>query len=185
MSKSRVAPIKRLTIPRLELCGAQLLAQLIHHVRQVLDIPLSHVHAWTDSTIVLNWLDGNPRRFKTYVGNRVSTIIDLIPPDKWKHVRSADNPADGASRGLYHSELLDHSLWWNGPTWLNKPPTSWPEKFPLPPNTSDVEDKEVSLLVFTRNLNPVIPIDKFSSFYHLKRITAWVIRFRVSDQECC
>ena len=177
MSKSRVAPIKRLTIPRLELCGAQLLAQLIHHVRQVLDIPLSHVHAWTDSTIVLNWLDGNPRRFKTYVGNRVSTVIDLIPPDKWKHVRSADNPADCASRGLYPSELLDHSLWWSGPTWLKKPPTSWPEKLPLPPNESDVEDKEVSLLVLTPNLNPVIPIDKFSSFDHLKRITAWVIRF--------
>ena len=110
MSKSRVAPIKRLTIPRLELCGAQLLAQLIHHVRQVRDIPLSHVHAWKDSTIVL--------------------------------------------RGLYPSELLDHSLWWNGPTWLKKPPTSWPEKLPLPPNESDVEDKEVSLLVLTQNLNP-------------------------------
>ena len=65
-SKTKVALIKRLTIPRLELCGAQLLAQLLFHVREALHIPIQDVHAWTDSTIVLSWLEGNPRRFKTY-----------------------------------------------------------------------------------------------------------------------
>ena len=101
-SKTKVAPIKCLTIHRLELCGAHLLAHLLHHVRQVLEIPLSHICAW----IVLNWLDGSPRRFKTFVGNRVSTIMEFIPPDKWNHVSGLDNPADCASRGLFPSELL-------------------------------------------------------------------------------
>ena len=114
-SKTKVAPIKRLTIPRLELCGAQLLAQLLHHVRLVLDIPLNRSYAWTDSTIVLRWLVGSPKRFKTYVGNRVSNIVELLGPEHWRHVSGVDNPADCASRGLFPSELIDHNLWWEGP----------------------------------------------------------------------
>ena len=114
---------KKLTVPRLELCGALLLSHLLSHVKKVFEVPTNNVYAWTDSTIVLSWLSGNPKRFKTFVGNRVATIIDSIPPDHWRHVVGTENPADCASWGLYPAEILNHQLWWNGPTWLKDTPS--------------------------------------------------------------
>lgn len=71
---------------------------------------MDQVFAWMVSTIVLKWIQGNPHRFKVYVGNRVLQIMDLIPPDRWNHVASTNNPADCTSRGLYPSELLSGGM---------------------------------------------------------------------------
>ena len=178
ISKTKVAPIKRLTIPRLKLCGANLLAQLLHHTRQALSIPTEYVFAWTDSTIVLNWLVGNPCRFKTFVGNRVSRIMQLIPPDHWNHVRSPENPADCSSRGLLPSELVNHDLWWNAPDWLRQPSTNWPTQPVL--HSSEllaIEERDICLHTVNKSTTPVLPLKQFSSFTHLKRVTTWIHRF--------
>ena len=124
MSKTKVAPIKRLTIPRLELCSAHLLADLLYHIKQVFDIPLDQVYAWTNSIIVLSWLVGDPRHFKITELH----IVELIGPKRWNHVSGEENPADCASRGLFPAELFQHSLWWSGPRWLKLESFTWPSR---------------------------------------------------------
>ena len=177
-SKTKVSPIKRVTIPRLELCGALLLSNLLCHVQEVLSIPLSSIFGWTDSTIVLHWMSGDPRRLKTYVGNRISSIVDRVPPGQWKHVRGTENPADCASRGLFPQELKDHPLWWSGPPWLKLPPDKWPvQPSCFPCEVDDEETKSVSSHVVVIHHPPIISYHRTSSFSHLKRVTAWVLRF--------
>ena len=105
-AKTKVSLIKWLTIQRLKCCGAHLLAKVLHHAKWVLEIPSMSVFALTDSTIVLDCLKGNPRWFKQFIGNWISVIMDLIPPEKWSHVNGVDNPADCASRGIFSAELM-------------------------------------------------------------------------------
>ena len=103
--------------------------------------------------------------------------MEFVPPEKWSHVSGHDNPADCASRGLFPSELVHHSLWWDGLLWLKQSSADWPKQDNMPHNNLHDKERDVSLLTTITNNPPVIPLDRYSSFHRLKHVTAWMFRF--------
>ncbi|GBM60717.1 hypothetical protein AVEN_147972-1 [Araneus ventricosus] len=113
ISKSRVAPLKFVTIPRLELCAAVLLSKLMRRVLRALKLEVSKTYFWTDRTIVLSWLEKECKDLKTFVSNRISIIRTLTVAEEWNHVPSKQNPADLISRGMDPVKLQLCELWWS------------------------------------------------------------------------
>ncbi|GFW54167.1 integrase catalytic domain-containing protein [Trichonephila clavipes] len=119
-SKFCVAPIRVISIPRLELCACVLLAQLVKKIHSTLRLNLSDIVLHTDSTIALAWLNTPANRLKTFVANRVAKVQELTEGFQWNHVPSVLNPADLVSRGLRPCDLPNLRLWWHGPQFLEK-----------------------------------------------------------------
>ncbi|KAL4136057.1 hypothetical protein QTP88_007625 [Uroleucon formosanum] len=177
-TKTKLAPTKTLTVPRLVLNAAVLLAQWLGRIQKILSPQLDVVglRAWSDSTIVLSWLTSPHESFKVYVSNRVHQIRSLLPDCHWQHIVSAENPADCASRGVMPAALAQLDLYWRGPQIAYGEPSEWDDSRPSLPlcelpelrvvsHAARVDDEDIEWFV------------RFSSFDRMLRIVAYMRRF--------
>ncbi|XP_039443988.1 uncharacterized protein LOC120424032 [Culex pipiens pallens] len=171
-AKSRVAPLKKLSVPNLELCAALLLARLVVKVIETLDLELSVIELYSDSQIVLAWLKKDPNLLETFVRNRVIQILNLTGKFRWNYVRSADNPADIVSRGMSPKLLSRCPKWWKGLLPLTSAAY-------VPEEPPELEDDELpGLVAIVYKVTVEMPVFKrFGEFRKLQRVICYIRRF--------
>lgn len=186
ISKSRVAPIKTITLPRLELLACLLGACLIENVLKTPSFDNPQTSLWTESKIALYWIKGDSSRWQPFVRNRVDEINRLSDPARWAHCSSSHNPADLVTRGISASALKNEARWWTRPTWLSQPKHTWPrEERQSPPDLPLNEETQMSTAnpVKTANLPKVLQLHHYGSLTRVLRITAWMQRFVTNSSQ--
>ena len=179
MAKARVAPIKVMTVPRLELSAALVAAEVSAVLKKELHLPITQEVFWTDSKVVLGYLNNDARKFHIFVANRIQKIKQLTRPEQWHYVPSNMNPADHASRGMSTSEITT-TRWLTGPAflWKKEPETPNQPKFELQAGDPEVRTKT------TLATQAAIPFDwnarltHCSTWDHAIRAVARVGRWR-------
>lgn len=182
-SKTRVAPIKGPTLPRLELLSTLLLTRLMNSVENALSesFPFGRKRYWNDSQIALAWIKATHKEFKPFVENRLKDIREQSNPDEWGYVKSEMNPADVITRFNEQSMSFNENvLWWKGPLFLRQD-EHYEGSYE---NPTDLPEEKVNFVNMAHakthrhvNLDKVINIERFSSHSRLLRVTAWVKRF--------
>ena len=184
-AKTRVAPLKPMSIPRLELQAAVLGVRLEQMLREEHQIAWARSIFWTDSKTVLLWIRSDARRYKPFVAHRVGEICEASDPGDWHWIPTSLNVADDASRGLSIEKLCD-GRWLTGPPFLRQSVAEWPAEKQEQNSASEDCDQEVkSEFLYTTVHSTAEPVsseilpdaDRFSKWNRLIRSTGWVLRF--------
>lgn len=185
-SKSRLAPMKAISIPRLELSAAVLAVKVEESLISELDIPLGKSTFWTDSMLVLQYINNCHKRFKVFVANRVADIQRRTEANQWKYVPSCENPADDVSRGMSAKEMVENSRWVRGPVYLWYSEQYWPKLnvesgLDLLEGDPEICKKSTVLSLSSKGKGEHDKFGEFlvqySSFHKLKKSVAWLKRF--------
>ena len=183
MGKCRLAPIKAVSIPRLELMGAALAVKLAQIIKHELGGEQWQSYFWSDSTSVLYMINNSEKRFPVFVANRLSKIDEGSTPDQWRYVDTKSNPADDATRGLTSENLTINSRWFSGPLFLLEDRDCWPAgpcEFPKLPDEFLILQKSVSCMnLEVSKDNFDFRFCRFSSWKRLRSSVAWILRLKL------
>ena len=182
MGKARVAPLKTVTIPRLELTAATVSVRVASMLKEELDYGGLQDFYWTDSKVVLGFINNESRRFQVYVANRVQFIRDHTSPDQWRYVESGSNPADEASRGMNAKEFMQRSQWIKGPDFLWQTEDHWPQQDSyekeVDHNSPDVKGVTANATVIEEHENMLSRFKGFSKWQVLKGAVALCMEYK-------
>lgn len=177
MAKARVAPLKITSIPRLELSAAVVSTKISVMLRSELDMKIDEEFYWTDSQVVLGYINNDARRFHTFVANRVQLIRDNSDPSQWHYVDTSENPADHASRGLSASGIQSTN-WLRGPKFLWEQELHLSSSAPTEVLVGDPEIKSIQVLATeVLNCSDILRcLSRFSSWTTLIKVVARIKR---------
>ncbi|UYV64217.1 hypothetical protein LAZ67_2007061 [Cordylochernes scorpioides] len=186
-ARNRLATIKRITIPRLELLACLIGARLLVHVLENLEESPEKIQCWTDSSPALYWIQ-QQENWAQFVSNRVKEITTLTKNEDWNHVAGEHNPADLPSRGESPSKFIK-SGWWEGPKWLQEKKEDWPvSKVQYDLEAIEEERRKTVVVGFVAKKpeeNPwylnLYEGKREVTLTQILRVIAWMLRFKPSE----